>query len=43
MGLSRVNIIFVRGTVQTCLPFLRSLIDVTNLPLRLVANGCEPD
>ncbi len=42
MGLSRVNIIFVRGTVQTCLPFLRSLIDVTSLPLRLVANGCEP-
>ncbi len=42
MGLSRVNIIFVRGTVQTCLPFLGSLIDATNLPLRLVANGCEP-
>jgi hypothetical protein len=40
MGPGRVNIIFVRGTVQTCLPFLRSLIDVTNLPLRLVANGC---
>lgn len=42
MELSRVNIIFVRGTVRTCLPFLRSLIDVTDLPLRLVANGCEP-
>ena len=42
MELSRVNIIFVRDTVQTCLPFLRSLIDLTNLPLRLVANGCEP-
>ncbi len=42
MEFSRVNIIFVRDTVQTCLPFLRSLIDVTSLPLRLVANGCEP-
>ena len=40
---SRVNIIFVRGMVRTCLPFLRSMIDVTNLPLRLVANGCEAD
>lgn len=43
MGLSRVNVIFVRGTVQTCLPFLRSLIDVTSLPLRLVANGCASE
>lgn len=24
------------------MPFLRSLIEVTNLPLRLVANGCKP-
>jgi len=43
MGLSRINIIFVRGSVRTCLPFLRSLIHVTNLRLRLVANGCKPD
>lgn len=42
MGTSRVNIIFVRGTVQTCLPFLHSLIEATSLPLRLVSNGCGP-
>lgn len=42
MDVSRVNIIFVRGTVRTCLPFLRSVIDITDLPLRLVSNGCEP-
>lgn len=42
MGLSRVNIIFVRDTVQTCLPFLRSLVNEVDLPLRIVSNGCGP-
>ncbi|NNE99097.1 MAG: hypothetical protein HKN25_08765 [Pyrinomonadaceae bacterium] len=37
----RVNIIYLGGSVQTLLPFLKSLIDLTELPLRLVANACD--
>lgn len=35
-----LNIIYIRNSVSTCLPFLYSLIENTNAELRLVSNGC---
>lgn len=39
----RVNIVYVGGTVDLLLPCLDSILEFTDWPLRLVANGCSRD
>lgn len=40
---TRVNIIYVGGTVARLLPFLHSILVYTKWPLNLVLNGCDEE
>lgn len=39
----RVNIVYVRGTVERLLPFLESLLEHTTWRFTAVSNGCSPE
>ena len=38
---TRVNVIYIAGSVHLLLPFLETLLEHTDWPLRLVMNGCS--
>lgn len=38
-----INIIYVKGTVRSLIPFLTSLLKHSDCSYRLISNGCDPD